>query len=91
MQNAPKIHQYVYAEFPPGSHKGQEGMDDFTLGGISRDDLSTSGFQSILSVSESTGRILCKGKLRCQKIPNHDSLLRKKTTYFGITVRRYAL
>lgn len=90
VRNAPKIHQYVYTQFPPGSHKGQEDMNDFTLGGINRDDLSTSGFQSILSVSDSTGGISCKNKLRCQKIPNHDSLFCKKTTYFGITVPRYA-
>lgn len=78
MRNAPKIHQRMYAQFRPGSHEGQDDMDEFTLGGINRDDFTTSGFQSIPSVNESIGGISCKSKLRCQKIPNHDSLFCKK-------------
>jgi len=51
----------VRVRFPPGSHEGQEDMDNFTLGEINRGNFSRFDFQTIPTVNENTGGISCKG------------------------------
>lgn len=51
----------VFVQFPPGSHEGQEDMDNFTLGETDRGNFSRFDFQSIPTAHENSGGMSCKG------------------------------
>lgn len=61
MECTKDVSMYARRQFPPGSHMGQENMDNFTLGGINRGNFSRFHFQSIPTVNQNIGGISCKG------------------------------